>query len=209
MDNVSIILYVCIVIPFLLVLPVLDKKGKRIVLSMAIGLSACLICTFLNQAVYSMLGESKYYYTTTVSPVIEEFVKAIPILIFAFVISDELEDILPVSFSLGVGFAVLENAILFIGSLNNADYIWAVARGFGAGLMHSICTMGVGLGLSYVKKDKKIFYSGTFALLSAAITYHAIFNTLVQSYLMYLGLLLPILTYLPVNLILIKKKRSA
>ncbi len=107
MDNVSIILYICIVIPFLLVLPVLDKKGKRIVLFMAIGLSACLACSFLNQTLYSISGESKYYYTTTVSPVIEEFVKAIPILIFAFAISDELEDILPVSFSLGVGLCTV------------------------------------------------------------------------------------------------------
>ena len=51
----------------------------------------------------------------------------------------------------------------------------------GAALMHGICTSFVGMGMSYVKKRRKFFFCGTFALLITAIIYHGIFNTLVQS----------------------------
>jgi Na+/H+ antiporter NhaC len=52
----------------------------------------------------------------------------------------------------------------------------------------------VGWGVSYVKKRRKLFYCGTFALLSSAIIYHATYNLLVQSKYQYVGILLPIVT---------------
>ena len=59
-----------------------------------------------------------------------------------------------------------------------------------------------------VKKKRKLFYSGTFALLTLAIIYHAIYNTLVQSDYKYLGFVLPMLTYLPAIVALKKQKKS-
>ena len=205
MDNINIVLYICIVIPFLLVLPVLDKKSRKTVFFIAVGLTVCLAASGINYLLHWFIEKDAYYFATTISPVVEEVLKAIPILIFAFTVSDDRKDLLAVSFSLGVGFAVLENAVIFTGSQENVRYAWAIARGFGASLMHSICTMCVGVGMSYVKKNRKIFYSEIFALLAAAITYHAIFNVFVLSQLMYLGILIPISTYLP--LIWIYKKR--
>ena len=43
---------------------------------------------------------------------------------------------------------------------------------------------------------------GTYALMTAAVIYHAIYNLLVQSGFIYLGILLPILTYIPAILFL-------
>ena len=73
----------------------------------------------------------------------------------------------------------------------------AIIRAFGAGLMHGMCTLLVGVGISFVKKKNKIFVVGTFALLSTAITYHGIYNMLVQSEYLVIGALLPIATYTP------------
>ena len=63
--------------------------------------------------------------------------------------------------------------------------------------MHGMCTLLVGVGISFVKKRNKIFMVGTFALLSTAITYHGIYNMLVQSEYQAAGFLLPISTYIP------------
>ena len=85
-------------------------------------------------------------------------------------------------------------------------------RGFGSGLVHGICTVMVGWGISYIKKRRKLFYCGTFALLSTAIIYHATYNLLVQSKYQYIGVLLPILTYIPLLLIVrpkLKKRKIA
>ena len=91
---------------------------------------------------------------------------------------------------------VLENAFYL---LNDASFnmIDAIIRAFGAGLMHGMCTLLVGVGISFAKKRSKIFVVGTFALLSTAITYHGIYNMLVQSDFEVIGFLLPMATYIP------------
>ena len=63
--------------------------------------------------------------------------------------------------------------------------------------MHSTCTAFIGLGISYVKKRRKLFYCGTFALLITAVIFHALFNTLVQSRFRYFAFALAVLMALP------------
>lgn len=77
-------------------------------------------------------------------------------------------------------------------------------------LMHGICTAAVGYGMSFVKKRKKLFYCGTFALLLMAIIYHGIFNMLVQSdsWLKYFGFILPLTTYIPVVYALVNRVKN-
>jgi len=126
----------------------------------------------------------------------EEILKALPILIYAILISDKRETLFTASMATGIGFAVLENAFYLLNdsSFNMMD---AVVRAFGTGLMHGMCTLLVGVGISFVRKKSKIFIVGTFALLSTAITYHGIYNMLVQSQYEIVGFILPIITYIP------------
>ena len=86
----------------------------------------------------------------------------------------------------------------------------AVIREFGAGLMHGMCTLLVGVGISFVKKRRKLFAVGTFGLLSTAIVYHGIYNILIQSEYSIVGAFLPIATYIPFLLWRLRiKKRIA
>ena len=79
----------------------------------------------------------------------------------------------------------------------------------GAALMHGACTAAVGMGMSYVKKRRKLFYCGTFALLVTAITFHATFNVLVQSNFKAAAFILPAALYLPVVITQVIKHRRA
>ena len=87
--------------------------------------------------------------------------------------------------------------IVLLQSVSNVTILWALVRGFGSGLVHGLCTVMVGYGISYIRKRRKLFWCGTFALLSAAITYHAVYNVLVQSQFRMAGILVPILSYIP------------
>ncbi len=118
-----------------------------------------------------LLNKDLLFFCTTVSPVTEEIFKAVPIIAYAFLFSDKRKDLVQISFALGLGFAIMENMNLLAQSIDTVTVLWAVARCFGAGLMHSLCTTVVGLGISYVKKKKKLFVTGTLALVMAAITY--------------------------------------
>ena len=72
-------------------------------------------------------------------------------------------------------------------------------RGFATGLMHGITTAAVGYGLTFINK-KKLFYTGIFALMCVAMTYHGIYNLLVESRYNYIGFLIPICTYIIIAL---------
>ena len=53
--------------------------------------------------------------------------------------------------AVGIGFAVLENAFYLLNS-DSFNMVDAIVRAFGAGLMHGMCTLLVGVGISFVKK---------------------------------------------------------
>ena len=75
-----------------------------------------------------------------------------------------------------------------------------------------MCPFAVGFGISFINKKRKLFYCGTFALLSFAAIYHGIFN-MMQISCKYIGSFLPVVTFVPVFLLQgklhQKKKKSA
>ena len=208
MDHLIYILFVSIFVPILLMACLIEKKARQPIIFVLIGIFVSVFAAEVNGLLRTLLPLSTYEITIIVTPITEEILKAIPILVFATVLAAKKEAVFTASMAVGIGFAVLENAFYL---LNDASFnmIDAVIRAFGAGLMHGMCTLLVGVGISFVKKKSKIFLVGTFALLSTAITYHGIYNMLVQSDFQIVGYLLPISTYIPFIVWRIKKKIQA
>lgn len=205
MDNLTYIAFIAVTVSLAMMLPLMEKKLRRLVVFMIAGIFSCLFVSELNNILLEAFHNDMFYVTTTITPVTEEIVKMLPIIFLAIVISDDRRIVIPNAFAVGVGFALLENVVILTQNVENVTILWAFVRGFGSGLVHGICTVMVGWGISYIKKRRKFFYCGTFALLSAAIIYHAIYNLLVQSEYQYVGIVLPILTYIPVIYFLKKK----
>lgn len=209
MENLIYILYICMVVPLLLSLPLIHKTSRRIMVFIIIGISSALFISEVNGLFLKHMDYDTLYVTTTITPVTEEIIKAIPILIYAFIISDNRQKLIGSSFALGIGFALFENTYILINSMDAVSIEWAVIRGFSTALMHGICTAAIGYGMSFVKKKKKLFYCGTFSLLMMAVIYHGIFNMLVQSEdLKYFGFVLPMATYIPIIIGLIMYVRN-
>jgi RsiW-degrading membrane proteinase PrsW (M82 family) len=208
MENLIYILFVSIFVPILLMACLIEKKARQPIIFVLIGIFVSVFAAEVNGLLCALLPMSTYEITIIVTPITEEILKAIPILVFATVLVAKKEAVFTASMAVGIGFAVLENAFYL---LNDASFnmIDAVIRAFGAGLMHGMCTLLVGVGISFVKKKSKLFLVGTFALLSTAITYHGIYNMLVQSDYRVIGFLLPISTYIPFVVWRIRKKNKA
>lgn len=196
MGNIIYVLFVSISVPVLLMALLVEKKARLPVLFMLIGIVVSVFAGEVNGVLSKVLSMDLYSITVIVTPVSEELLKALPILYYALVISDKRERLFTASMAIGIGFAVLENAYYLV---NYVDFsmIKAVIRAFGAGLMHGMCTLLVGVGISFVKKKRKLFAVGTFGLLSTAIVYHGVYNILIQSKFSTVGALLPIATYIP------------
>lgn len=196
MGNIIYVLFVSISVPVLLMALLVEKKARLPVVFMLIGIVVSVFAGEVNGVLSKVLSMDLYSITIIVTPVSEELLKALPLLYYALVISDKRERLFTASMAIGIGFAVLENAYYLV---NYVDFsmIEAVIRAFGAGLMHGMCTLLVGVGISFVKKKRKLFAVGTFGLLSTAIVYHGVYNILIQSKFSTVGALLPIATYIP------------
>jgi RsiW-degrading membrane proteinase PrsW (M82 family) len=190
------ILFVSIFVPIMLMSLIVEKKARLPVIFMLVGIFVSVFAAEFNGLLVQLLSMDIHSATVILTPVTEECLKALPILYYAVVISDKRENLFTASMATGIGFAVLENAFHL---LNSSGFIMlkAIIRAFGTGLMHGMCTLLVGVGISFVKKRSKLFAVGTFGLLSTAIVYHGIYNLLIQSRYSAIGGILPILTYLP------------
>ena len=207
MDDMIYILFISIFVPIMLMANLIEKKARLPIVYVLVGMFISIMAAEVNGVVSGLLPLGNYELTIIVTPMTEEVLKALPILFYALAISDKAEALFTASMATGIGFAVLENTyyLLNVASWNILD---AVIRAFGTGLMHGMCTLLVGAGITFVKKKRKIFWVGTFALLSTAIIYHGIYNMLVQSHYEVIGQLLPISTYIPFFVWRLKKKHS-
>lgn len=206
MENISYIVFICFALPFLLGIPIARKQTRLVLLYTFIGMCCCLFISEVNGLINSLIGQDMFYLTTNITPLTEELIKMLPILIYAIFISSERQTLLTLAFMTGLGFALLENATILVETVlvqGSVDTLWALIRTLGAGLLHSLCTTAVGVGISFIRDQKKMFLCGSFALLSMAIVYHSVYNTLIQSDYKYLGAAMPMITYLVVIVILV------
>ena len=196
MENLIYILFVSVFVPILLMALLIEKKSRLPISFVLVGIFISVFAAEINGVFRTSLSMDVFEFTIIITPITEEILKALPILIYATMISDKKETLFTAAMATGIGFAVLENAFYLLNdySFNMLD---AIIRAFGTGLMHGMCTLLVGVGISFAKKRRKIFVVGVFALLSTAITYHGIYNMLVQSSYEAVGFCLPIVTYIP------------
>ena len=207
MDNLIYILFVAIFVPILLMTCLVEKKARHPLVFVLIGIFVSVFAAEVNGVMVDLLPLSIFEVTIIVTPISEEILKALPILFFATILSPKKEAVFTAAMAIGIGFAVLENAFYMLND-TSFNMIDAIVRAFGAGLMHGMCTLLVGVGILFVKKKRKLFVVGTFAMLSTAITYHGIYNMLVQSDYQIIGYLLPIATYIPFMVWRIRKIRQ-
>ena len=207
MENVIVILFLCVAVPVVPVLALLPDRRSRLFLGyLLLGTAVCLCAAEINALLLRAFGGDMLYVTTNITPVSEEILKSLPVLLFAWAVTDERNTLVSVAFAVGLGFALLENLVILTQNLRSVSVLWAFARGLGAALMHSTCTSLVGMGASYIRKRRKLFWCGTFSLLTSAIIYHGVFNSLVQSEYRFLAFVLPAVICVP-QLMVLRRNR--
>lgn len=182
-------------VPLLLLMTMLNGKSRLLFGFMLAGMLFAVCAYEINSLICRVFSLSGTELSIKAAPIIEEILKALPVLFYAAFVSDERNQVLRLSMAVGIGFAMLENAFLLITYVDEVNIGWAIVRGVSTSLSHGICTLIVGCGMIFVRKQKKLFYTGTFALLAAAMTLHATFNLLIQSPYDYVAMALPIIIY--------------
>lgn len=204
MESSHLMLFLCLATPLSMMLFVFKGRSRAILGFLLTGIFMCLFAGEINGLIRSGTELSMRFLTVNITPIVEEVLKAIPIVFIAFLIKPDRQFLLECSIAVGVGFATMENTCLLFNSASALSAGMIIARGFGAGMMHGVSTFAVGYFMTFVSSDRKLSYAGTVAALSAAIIYHSIYNIMVQSAYPLLGILLPITTYIPLVIIMSK-----
>lgn len=206
MVQLTYTLFFCLLVPLILMLFLLDSRSRMVFIFMLIGMLTCLVAGEFNAVFYNYSGRSLFYATVTLTPIIEELLKGLPILYCALFITQKKNRLLSASMAVGIGFAIYENIGVFIRESDGFSLEVVLIRGFATALTHGVCTAMIGYGLSLIYKRKKMAIPGTFGLFTAAVTYHAIFNALLQSDYKLVACLLPLATYIPAVVIRLRSK---
>lgn len=208
MENLNLVLFISFAMPMIMSFFVCKGRVRIVNIFLFIGMCVCLFCGELSAATLRLLPYDQKFFSCNISPFFEEVFKALPILVFAFIYKPERRMLYECAVMDGVGFSILENAFL-IASSSSISIADAIVRGLGAGIMHGLCTLAIGYGMSFIHTKRKLFYTGTVAMLAAATIYHATYNTIVQSTHLWMGVLLPVVTIVPVLILMdrVEKRR--
>ena len=208
MEINELTIYLCIVLPMIpVIFAMRDKYSRRFMLFMIIGFTICLVSAQVNTLLMRQLGVDELNYSITFSPIIEEILKAIPLILFILAFAKKGDKIIPLAFAIGIGFGILENIIIYCNDIDAATVGWALVRGIGASLMHSVCIAMTAMGFSYVFNKKESLFYGIIGLFSLAILFHATFNAFIQSKYSVIGMIMPILLFIPINYIEHKRRK--
>ena len=188
-------IFVCIAAPLLVTMLCMGKKHRHVFLFSISGMGACLLSAYVNTFFAGLYNANLINATTQIAPVVEEIIKLLPLLFFLLVFEPEPIKINTAVLIVAVSFATFEN-ICYLIQNGAAQLSFLLFRGFGTGAMHIVCGAIVGYGLMFVWKYEWIKVAGTFGLLCASITFHAVYNLLIAygGFAQYIAYVLPIFT---------------
>ncbi len=68
MDSMSYILFICIAVPMAMMLIPIEKKSRKIVVALLVGMFCCLFVSEVNGLLLRLTRSSTLYFTTNISP---------------------------------------------------------------------------------------------------------------------------------------------
>lgn len=151
-------------------------RFKAVGLALIAGMLAAGAAWFVNNGLGQLLDVDPVTYSRYIAPFTEESLKAIWILMVVF--SDRIGfsvDAAIIGFSVGAGFAVLEN-LYFLSALDAGTQTWVV-RGFGTAIMHGVAATAFAVMLrTLVHSTRRSKIIGTAVAFGLAVVLHSIYN---------------------------------
>jgi len=180
-ETLKIIASLLPVFVFLLILIFMDSyklsRPRSVLKMIGLGSLAAIIVFIINTVSFEYLKIDISLFTRYISPVIEEFSKAL--LIYYLLKSRQigfLVDGAVFGFAVGAGFAFIEN-LYYLQALDSPNLLLWIIRGFGTAIMHggttAIFTIIVKTWVDRKGSEKLYYY---FIGLMTAIVIHSFFN---------------------------------
>lgn len=199
------ILLLLLSIPFLIMLLLLRGKARVLCAAFLSGMCTCLFSAYINS--FAMYGSGMSFIESVrcTTPIIEEVMRLLPLVFYLLTAPQENCSFVLFGAVLGAGFATFENACYIVSnSIISTQFI--LIRTASAGMLHVICGLILGTGVSAAKRNTQLMFSGIAGVLAFTVSLHSIYNLYVSAdgAAMYAGLCIPLICALLV--LLLRKK---
>ncbi len=171
--------YICLAAPMLLALLFLQPNWRRVLLFVLTGMTACLLSAYISTFLAASIGADLDSAAYEIAPFVEEIMKLLPVLFYLMVFEPQRKHAIGGIQMIAVGFATFENAC-YLSGYGAENLLALTVRGFGTGAMHVVCGAFTAVGLLFLWDRLWLRAVGTLCLLSLSITFHGIFNILVN-----------------------------
>ena len=170
--------YICLAAPLLLAIFCLRRNGRRMLIFLLAGMTACLLSAYISTFLAGAAAVDMATASHEIAPAVEEIMKLLPLLFYLLVFEPDKKSAMTGILLVAVGFATFEN-VCFLTAYGTSELLRLLIRGFGSGAMHVVCGMIVAVGMFFLWDQVWLRIVGTFALLCFVITFHAVFNLFV------------------------------
>ncbi|GEM_PF-2645743 len=207
MNKAHMVYYIslCLVLPISMLCFYLERRARRIIVSMICGVLVGVLAFWINTFIKNTFGIDDKYLTMFVAPVVEELLKFIPVIAVHFIVKKGRRGSAANAYSVGLGFCVSENFFYLITSLDTANALWLIMRCIGTGVMHSMTTTVMGIGIYSARTSEKYKVLRIVASVLVAMAFHITFNSLLQTPLKAVAVVLPIIVFIVLFVVLKKE----
>ena len=184
----------CITVPLLLSMVFVRGQAGRYVLSFVSGMVTCLLAAYVTGFLRLQIGWDEADVRIFLSPVVEELIKLLPLLILLLLVETKDDTLLLLAVALGAGFATFENCCSLLTS-EEISLSFVVVRGLAVGVMHIVSVAALAMGIIAARRLEALSLAGLAGAFSIAVTFHGLYNLLVSvpGVPTYIGYCLPLL----------------
>ena len=173
-------IFVLIAAPLVACLFCVRGRPRAIVASLLVGMVVCLLSAYVSSFAAQVVGINAVQAAVQVAPAVEETLKLLPLLFFLLAAEPKVENIGLALVFVAVGFATMESAF-YLADAGVADPATLALRGLSTAVMHLVCGVVMGYGLTRAWDRPWLRAAGTFGLLCLVMSYHGLFNLLVAA----------------------------
>lgn len=170
----------CIAVPLLVSLLFIRGEVRRYVTAFLLGMGACLIAAYISGYLNFVTGMGENDTSVFLSPVVEEFIKLLPLMFFLVLLSPEDRTLTMLAVAIGAGFATFENCC-YILTVGAKSVTYVLIRGLAVGVMHIVSILALAIWLILAKRFKVLSLPAVVGGLAIAMIFHALYNLLVSA----------------------------
>ena len=169
----------CIAVPLLLSMIFVRTQARRYVLAFVTGMIACLLAAYVTGFLRLLAGWEEGEARIFLSPVVEEIVKLLPLLVLLLLLEPRDDTILLLAVALGAGFATFENCCSLL-TAGAASLSFVIIRGLAVGVMHIVSVAALSMGIIAARRLNAMSLPALVGAFSLSVTFHGLYNLLVS-----------------------------